>query len=160
MQGDFPPNVVELIQRQLSQFGRVGATKIYIAPALSAAIAAVAGTTGGPTNIRFREPGTVIAIYGQEQAGTAPKFATTEVRIQVGGSEDLFTDGEVGAFVPLLALFGGALNWFPMWRRAQPGVDWLVTWRNQSGAATAIPTLCLAFVADADLQRAMPPAWR
>lgn len=156
MYGDFPPNVVELIQRQLSQFGRVGATKIYTAPALPAAIAAVAGTTSNPVNIRFREPGTVIALYGQEQAGTAPKFATTEVRVQVGGTEDLWTDGEVGTFVPLLALFGGALNWWPMWRRATPGVDWLITWRNQSGAATATPFLGLAFIADADLARNMP----
>jgi hypothetical protein len=157
MQGDFPPNVVELIQRQLSQFGRVGATKIYRAPALAAAIAAVVGTVSNPINIRFREPGTVIALYGQEQAGTAPKFATTEVRIQVGGSEDIFTDGETGTFVPMLALFGGAQNWFPMWRRAEPGVDWLISYRNQDGGNTAIPSLLLAFVADADLARAMPP---
>lgn len=157
MYGDFPPNVVELIQRQLSQYGRVGATKIYTAPPLAAAIAAVAGTTSAPVTIRFREPGTVIALYGQEQAGTAPKFATTEVRVQIGGSEDLWTDGEVGTFVPMLALFGGSLNWFPLWRRAQPGVDWLITYRNQSGAATAIPFVGLAFIADADLGRNMPP---
>ncbi len=157
MFGDFPANTIELIQRQLSQFGRVGATKVYRAPALTAALAAVAGTVSTPQNIRFREPGTVIACYGQEQAGTSASFATTEVRVQIGGQEDLFTDGNVGTFVPMLALFGGPNNWFPLWRRAQPGVDWTVTYRNQSGSATAIPSLMLAFIADADIARAMPP---
>lgn len=155
--GEFPPNVIELIQRQLSQFGRVGATKIYMTPGLSAAIAAVAGTQGGPVNIRFREPGTVIALYGQEQAGTTAKFATTEVRIQIGGQEDLITDGQSGTFAPMLALFGPNLNWFPLWRRAVPGVDWTFTYRNQSGASTAIPLCALAFIADADIARMSPP---
>lgn len=157
MNGDFPPNVVELIQRQLSQFGRVGATKIYVTPALPAAIAAVAGTESAPQTIRFREPGTVIACYGQEQAGTAAKFATTEVRVRIGGNEDLFTDGQSGIFVPMLALFGQTQNWFPLWRRALPGVDWTITYRNQSGAQTATPSFLLAFIADADIARAMPP---
>lgn len=160
MNGDYPPNVVELIQRQLSQFGRVGSTKVYAAPALAAAIAAVAGTESQPVAIRFREPGTVIAAYGQEQAGTTAKFATTEVRVRIGGQEDLFTDGQSGAFLPMLMLFGPNLNWFPLWRRAIPGVDWTVTYRNQSGAATAIPSFGLAFIADADLARSMPPVRR
>jgi hypothetical protein len=153
---NFPPNVVELIQRQLSQFGRVGATRIYTAPALAAAIAAGASVESNPVTIRFREPGTVIALYGQELAGTAPKFASTELRIQVGGTEDLFTDGEVGTFVPFLGLFGGALNWWPMWRHATPGVDWLITYRNRDAGATATPFAGLAFIGDADLARQMP----
>lgn len=157
MWGDFPPNVVELIQRQLSQFGRVGATKMYVAPALSAAIAAVAGTISTPVNIRFREPGTVIAMYGQEQAGTVAKFATTEVRVQIGGQEDLITTGQAGTFAPMLALFGPNLNWWPLWRRATPGTDWTITYRNQSGSDTAIPFVGFAFIADADIAKMMPP---
>lgn len=150
----FPPNVVELIQRQVSQFGRVGATKIYTAPALAAAIAAGASVESVPVTIRFREPGTVIALYGQEVAGTAAKFATTDIRVQIGGTEDLFTDGQQGTFVPMLGLFGGALNWFPLWRRALPGVDWVFTFRNRDAGATATPFAGLAFLADADVQRA------
>lgn len=155
--GEFPPNIVEAFQRQVSLSGRIGATKIYVFPPLAAALAAVAGTVSVPTNIRFREPGTVIALYGQEQAGTAAAFATTEVRIQVGGQEDLFTNGQSGTFVSMLALFGGSQNWFPLLRRAVPGVDWTATYRNQSGSATATPSLYLAFVADADIARAAAP---
>jgi hypothetical protein len=157
MFGDFPANTIELIQRQLSQFGRVGATKIYAAPALSAAITASVGATSPPQNIRFREPGTVIACYGQELSGTAPKFAKTEVRVQIGGQEDLFTDGNVGTFVSMLGIFGGPNNWFPLWRRAVPGVDWTVTYRNQDGSATAYPSFYLAFIGDADIAAHMPP---
>ncbi len=159
MYGDFPPNVVELIQRQLSQFGRVGATKVYKAPDLAAAIAGVVGTESQPVTIRFREPGTVIACYGQELAGTTAKFAGTEVRVRIGGQEDLFTDGQSGVYMPMLALFGPNLNWFPLWRRAMPGVDWTVQYKNQV-ASTATPTFGLAFIADSDLARSMPPVRR
>lgn len=157
-QYDFPPNVVELVQRQLSQFGRAGATKGYGAPDLPAAIPIGAPiSTSAPVNIRFREPGTVVALYGQELAGTAPKFASTRVRVQIGGQEDLFTDGQVGIFRSMLSLFGGAQNWWPVWRRAIPGVDWTVTYQNLDQAATATPELTLAFIGDADLARMMPP---
>lgn len=155
MNYDVPPHVIELIQRQLSQFGRVGATKIYKAPDLSAAIAAAGAnpTIAGPQNIRFREKGIVIACYGQERTGTAAKFAQTEVRVQIGGSEDLFTDGQSGTFVSLLSLVGGAQNWFPLWRRATPGIDWSVSYRNQDTGAAANPSFQFAFIADADVQR-------
>lgn len=153
----FPPNVIELIQRQLSQFGRVGATKIYRAPALSGPMAALAGTEVSPGPMRIKEPGTMIAMYGQELAGTAAQFAATEVRVQIGGNEDLFTDGQSGAFVPMLALFGGAQNWFPIWRRAKPGTDWFITYRSADAVAKT-PSVYFAFIADGDIGRNAPPA--
>lgn len=168
MYGDFPPNVIELIQRQLSQFGRVGATRVYIAPELPAAIAVGAPTQDSqPVNIRFREPGTLIACYGQAvatvggvDAADATAFAQTRVRIQVGGQDDLVTDGQTGRFAPMLALFGGPNNWFPIWRKATPGVDWTFTYRNTSTTRTVVPDFMFAFIADADLNRAGVPARR
>jgi hypothetical protein len=154
--GEFPPNVVELIQRQLSQFGRVGATKLYNVPALAAPIAAVVGTIAQAAALQFREPGTIIAMYGQELTATPAKFASTALRVQVGGQEDLFTDGNTGAFVPMLALFGPNLNWFPIWRRVEPGINWVISYRNDDGGATATPFCTFAFIADADLARNMP----
>lgn len=152
----FPPNIVEFIQRQiyqLQQYGRAGATKIYRAPRLAAAIAAGPNSLSPPVNIRFREPGIVIACYGQELAGTVAAFASTEVRIQIGGQDDLITDGQSGEFAPMLALFGPNLNWFPLTRRAIPGVDWTITYRNENAGGTATPSFMLAFIADADLKR-------
>ena len=148
--GAFPPNVLELSQRQLSQFGRVGSTKVYRTPA----VAAFTGISS-PSNIRFREPGTVIACYGQSSLGTVAEFAQMEVRVQIGGQEDIVTDGQSGTFAPMLALFGPNLNWFPLWRRAIPGIDWTVTYNNNS-LATGTPSFLLAFVADADVLRNSP----
>lgn len=159
--GDFPPNVVETIQRQLSQFGRVGATKFYVAPLLTTpipvAVAATTPTTSDPVNIRFREPGTVIAMYGQELSGSQTQFAQTWVRVQIGGSEELFRDDQKGVFLPMLALFGPNQNWTPLWRRAEPGVDWTVIFQNWDTGATAFPTFVLAFIGDADLGRGGVP---
>ncbi len=144
--------ILDLTQRAISLSGRPGATRVYVV-SLSAAIAAVAGTEQQASPLSFQEDGTVLAIYGQEQAGTAAKYAKTEVRVQIG-AEDLFTTGQAGAFVPMLALFPPGQPYFPIMRRVQVGVPWNVTFRNQDGAATATPTLCLAFIADADLRRA------
>jgi hypothetical protein len=157
---DFPPNVIEFIQRQLSQFGRVGSTKTLRAPALPAALAAGTAVDSQPVTIRIREPGTIIACYGQELAGTTAKFAATEVRVRIGGQEDLFSDGQSGVFFPMLGLFGPNANWYPLWRRGIPGVDWTIQYRNNDTGATATPSFGLAFIADADLARNMPPGAR
>lgn len=160
--GDFPPNVVETIQRQLSQFGRVGATKFYVAPQLTTAIPVAPGalnpSTSDPVNIRFREHGTVIAMYGQELAGSVAAFAQTWLRVQIGGQEELFRDDQKGVWLPMLSLFGPNQNWTPLWRKATPGVDWTVTYQNWSTGVTAFPTFVLAFIADADLARSGVPA--
>ena len=152
--GDFPPNVVELIQMQLSQFGRVGATKIYTHLPLGSTVAASSSSSQVP--VQWKDQGTVIAMYGQEAAGTAAAYATTDVRIQIGGSEDIVTNGQTGDFVPLLALFGFTQNWFPLWRRATPGTNWTVQFRNRNAGAAITPSLYFAFIADADLARSFP----
>jgi hypothetical protein len=161
MYGEFPPQVVETIQRQLSQFGRVGSTKVYTAPVLSAALvvapAALSPSTSDPVNIRFREEGTVIGLYGSELLGTNASAATTWLRVQIGGQEELFRDDQKGTWVPYLSLFGPNQNWFPLWRKATPGVDWTFIFQNWDTANTKFPTVQLAFIADADLARSGVP---
>jgi hypothetical protein len=152
MQGEWPPHVIDTIYRQLSQFGRVGATKVYAVPDLGAALGLGPSSQQAPV-LQFRESGIVIAMYGQELAGTAPKFATTRVRVQIGGQDDLFTDGNVGVGRSMLSLFGGAQNWWPMWRRAEPGINWVVTYSNLDTANTCTPEVSFAFLADADIAR-------
>lgn len=148
MAGQYPPNSVEIAQRQAAQYGRAGATRIVAAPALTAPIPIGPGSLAGPVTIKFKRPGTVIALYGQELRGTPASFATTFVRVLIGGSEDLFTDGVGGVYVPFLALFGQTNNWFPLTRRGTPGVDWSVFYRNDDAAATATPFFSLAFIED------------
>jgi hypothetical protein len=95
-------------------------------------------------------------MYGQELSGTAAKFASTTVRVQLGGQEDLFTDGNSGVGVSMLSLFGGAQNWFPLWRRVIPGVNWVITYGNNDSLAVAVPSVQFGFIADADIARHLP----
>lgn len=149
---------IELMQRQLSQFGRVGATKLLRHQA-QASIAAAG--TGSPPPIRIREPGTVIALYGQVLTAVAADMAGTEVRIFIGGTEELCTDGQIGQSMPFLMLFGANQNWFPLIRHVVPGDDWVFQYTNNNPANAIVPSLALAFIADSaleDLPRSMSRA--
>ncbi len=147
---DFPQSVLEMVQKQLALSGRVGATRVYVTPA----VAAAAGNDTPPAPIRFTSPGYVLAMYGQESTqATLAAYAQTGVRCQINGNEDLFIDGNGGpAFAKLLGLFGGVVNWFPLLRRVVQGDSWIFTWRN--GTALGItPEAELAFFAEADIAR-------
>lgn len=140
------PQAVDWLLRQLAQFGRVPAATTYCSTPLPAALAA--GAQSSPLQMKFPEPGIVIALYGQEAAGTAAALAITEVRLQLEGVEDFFVDGLGGGVTfPLLGLVGGAQNWYPIMRRASGTAPWLVTWANRGGG-TILPRLALPFVSD------------
>ena len=155
----FPSNMspIEAAQRALALYGRLCATRIVRVPALGAALAAAASATvptiSNAIPVQWRENGTVIAAYGQERTGTVPKFATTEARIQISGSEDLISDGQSGTYMPFLAMFGPNVNWFPFTRRVSTGIIWTITYRNTDTGAVCNPDLIFGFIADADLAR-------
>ena len=141
------PQQVDWLLRQLAQFGRVPAAQMFASTPLAAPLAA--GDTSPAVQVKFPEPGIVIALYGQEAAGSAAALAGTEVRLQLEGVEDFFIDGLGGGTTfPLLGLVGGAQNWYPIMRRASGTSPWLVTWKNTQAAATASPRLGLSFVSD------------
>lgn len=135
-----------LAKRAEEYYAREGATDFVVVPPLAAAIAAGASVEGQPQEVKWKEPGFVIAIMGQELAGTAAKFAQTEIRIQVGGSRDVFSDGRVGQFMPLLCLFGGYMVERKFTRYVDPATSWWVTWRNRDAGATATPFGAFSFV--------------
>lgn len=152
-----PPNVIESILRQVSQWGPIPGTKAYKVPAIGTSVA-IAASAVSPTvlqapPLQWRESGFVCALKGSEQSGTGAKFAKTGIRIQIGGQEDLWTDGNSGVDLTLLTLFGGGLNWLPLWRRVIPGVNWVVSWYNYDPAAVVYPEGSFLFIADADLAR-------
>lgn len=144
MQGDFAPNAITMAQRALAQYGRLGATRIYQAPSVGV-LPAPLGSTSQSVPITWRTNGIVVAMYGQTLDGLASSFAGVSARVQIGGSEDLFTDGNTGVFVPLLALFGNAQNWFPIMRQTYKTQVWSVSFRNDSGIAQT-PSLQFAVV--------------
>lgn len=158
MIADFPKHVFDLLQQQLASTGRVGATRWYV----TAPIATSPATGGGisiPTPVRFTDRGIALAMYGVERTSqTAFSMANTAVRVQIGGTEDLFVDGLGGpAFAPFQAMFGSVTNWTPLMRRVTPGVDWIFTYQNNlpaPGPPTTInPQIIIAVIADADIAR-------
>jgi len=150
---DYPLPAIQWAQQQLSQYGRIGATRLIKVPDIAIAIPAVPGSTSAAPPLVWRDAGTVIAMYGQERAGTVAKFAQTEFRLVLTGDVDFVSNGNTGDFAPLLAVVGPNVNWFPMTRRVARGDNWAVTWRTQDALATAFPTMLFAFIADTDLAR-------
>lgn len=120
---------------------KFGANRIYRVPALPAALT-VATSPSVPLTCRFRKPGIVLAMFGQVVGASNSDASYLEVRIQLGGTRDLFTDGDSGTYVPFYALFGDARNWFPLNVPALEGQDWTVTYREITGGpATVTPSL-------------------
>jgi hypothetical protein len=153
MIADFPKHVFDLLQQQLATTGRIGATRYFVTPAVTSP--AAAGGVSTPSNIKFTERGIALAMYGQESVlATQASFSQCGVRCQIGGTEDLFVDGQGGpAFAHMLALFGGQNCWTPLLRRVQPGVDWTFTFRNDTAAGTINPEVTIAVIADIDLAK-------
>ncbi len=147
----YPLSVIQWAQQQLSQYGRLGATRIVCAPELPAAVAAAGGLAQAPI-LTWRDPGTVIAMYGQTLDGTTPGFAQMGANIQFMGDEFFSTNGSAPAFFSFLSTFGPNVNWFSMIRRVKRGDNWTITYRNRA-AGTATPDMQFAFLADADLGR-------
>jgi hypothetical protein len=115
-------------------------------------MAAVAGTEVQAPMLRFTKGGIIFALYAQEELATAVSYATTEIKVAIGGSDNLFNDGSAPAFVPLLALVGGAQNWYPLWRRVIPGVDWQITYRT-SNAVAKTPSCFFSFISDEAIRK-------
>lgn len=157
MNGQDALHIVQWAQEQLVRFGRLGATRVMKVPDLTAVVpiaaAVLTPSTAQPPLLTFTEPGTVIALYGQELTGTLPKFASTEVGLQFSGDDSLVSNGKAADFFPLLGLVGFSTNWFPMLRRVGRNDSWTITYRSRDTVATAFPSLGFAFLADADLNR-------
>jgi len=144
---DFPPALIEQARRRIGAFGRIGATRIYRVPPLPAVLAP--GDQSSQIPVRFRVDGVVLAMYGQEsESATNASAAQASARIQISGSEDLFTDGQSGAFVNFLALFGPTQNWFPIERRVYTGQDWTTTYQNEGVAGDINPQIFFAVLED------------
>ena len=151
MLGDFPKNVFDVLTQQLASMGRIGSTRFYLTP--DVASPAAAGGISTPATIRFNEDGIAVAMYGQEtDTASAALFAQTGVRCQIGGTEDLFVDGQGGpSFAPMLALFGGVNNWLPLLRTVKRGNLWTFTFQNNTAAGTIDPKVMIAVITDKDV---------
>lgn len=154
---DFPKNVFDALQQQLASTGRIGATRVVQTPPVASP---AFGQISTPAAIRFPQWGIALAMYGQDAQADAVSYAQDLVRCQIGGTEDLFVDGQGGpAYIPMLALFGGQNNWFPLLRRVQPGVDWVFTFQNQNtGSGVIAPSITISVIYDQDVANMLAAA--
>lgn len=151
MQGDFPKHVFDLLMQQMAATGRIGATRFFLTP--DVASPAAAGGISAPSSIRFNVNGIALCMQGQEtDTASVAAFAQTAFRCQIGGTEDLFVDGQGGpAFMPMLLAFGGVNNWMPLMRRVREADLWTFTFQNNQAAGTIDPKVSIAVISDSDI---------
>jgi hypothetical protein len=148
----FPKHVFDMLQQQLATTGRIGGTRYFLTSTLATSPAAGGGISV-PVPVRFNVEGLALCIQGQEITGTPAAFAQCSFRTQIGGTEDLFVDGQGGpAFMPMLLAFGGVNNWMPTMRWVVPGVDWVFSFQNNTAAGTINPKVMIAVIAKADIE--------
>lgn len=151
MNGDFPKHVYDLLMQQMASMGRVGATRFFLSP--DVASPAAAGGISAPSSIRFNVNGIALCIQGQEgQTASSASFAQCAFRCQIGGTEDLFVDGQGGpASMPMLLAFGGVNNWMSVMRRIREADLWTFTFTNNTAAGVITPKIAVAVISDQDI---------
>jgi hypothetical protein len=141
--------------RQLLELADLAGSTRYLKTPAFGAIAPL--TISGPQTIRFTRDGFVTAFSGQIQSGAAADYAAAALRVQIGGQEDLFVDGQgAPAFAGFLELFGGVPARRRIVRRVVRGDLWTFTVQNLFAAVTSItPTVTLDILDDEDLAKLM-----
>lgn len=140
--------------RQLLELAELaGATRYFKTPAFGSV---VANTISTPQPIRFTRDGFVTSYFGQIQSGAVADYGAAALRVQIGGSQDVYIDGQGGpAFCGYLELFGGVPAKQRFVRRVSRGDLWVFTVQNLNapGGQAVVPTVTLAFLDDEDLAR-------
>lgn len=145
--------VLEMVQRALAIGQPIGATRILTVD-LATSIAAGASVFAQAEPLQFQQPGTVVAMTGQEVTATAAKLAKTRVSLSIGPDE-IIGNGQGKSFAPFLTLFPPGQPYFALFRDVQVGVPWIFSFENRDAAAVAVPTITLGFIAEADMRRMM-----
>jgi len=150
---DFPSSQLALVKEQLALMGRIGATRIYVTPPVPNVAAAT--TSNQPSNVRFNEPGWILAMYGVETLqATFASQATFALRVQINGDQDFVINGNGGpGYASFLGLFGGVVNWIPIMRRVVQGDLWTFTYQNNDPVNASNGQIQLACLMDADVER-------
>jgi hypothetical protein len=145
--------ILEMVQRALAMGAPVGGTQILTVD-LAASIPAGASVIRQAEPLQFQEPGTVVAITGQEVTATSAKYATTRLSLAVGPKE-LVSNGQGKSFASFLTLFPPGQPFWGLFRDVQVGVPWIFSFENRDAGAVCVPSLTLGFIAEADMRRLM-----
>lgn len=145
--------VLEMVQRALAMGAPIGATQILTVD-LATSIAAGASVIAQAEPLQFQEPGTVVAITGQEVTATAAKYAKTRLSLSIGPKE-IVSNGQGKSFASFLTLFPPGQPFWALFRDVQVGVPWIFSFENRDTGAVAVPSLTIGFIAEADMRRMM-----
>jgi hypothetical protein len=129
----------------------LGVPQGAVRPSGFASIAAAGSQT---VPIQWPCNGTVVAMSASV-VGVASNDALNaglsalSVRVQINGSQDLFTDGQAAAYAHFAATFPAALPIFALEpARVQQGAIWSITVRNDSAATAYTPSVQFFFTRD------------
>jgi hypothetical protein len=128
----------------------VGATRYLQTPSFGSI---AAGDDSTPQPIRFTRAGFVTAYSGQIASAAVADYGGTSLRVNIGGTEDLYVDGQGGpTFAGFLELFGGVPARRKLVRRVVPGDVWVFTVRNGNAGAVT-PLVLLDVLDDEDVKK-------
>ena len=130
----------------------LGSTHIIRVTAIDPAGIAAATTT--PT-LKVEWPGgrgVIRSIYAGTADGLVASLSSISLRVTVNGTDDLFTDGEDPAFVPLVAFQSQNHNWFRLRDYEVTAQQrWTVQLRNENPAGgNIIPFVLFGYARTSD----------
>jgi hypothetical protein len=130
----------------------LGATHIIRVTAIDPTGIAAATTT--PT-LKVEWPGgrgVIRSIYAGTSDGLVASLSSISLRVTVNGTDDLFTDGEDPAFVPLVAFQSQNHNWFRLRDYEVTAQQrWTVQLRNENAAgANIVPFVLFGYARTSD----------
>ena len=130
----------------------LGATHIIRVTAIDPTGIGAATTT--PT-LKVEWPGgrgVIRSIYAGTSDGLVASLSSISLRVTVNGTDDLFTDGEDPAFVPLVAFQSQNHNWFRLRDYEVTAQQrWTVQLRNENAAgANIVPFVLFGYARTSD----------
>jgi len=92
--------MLETLREVLKMTEEAGATRYWQTPSFGTV---ANGTDSTPQPVRFTRDGFVTSFMGSLASGAVADYGGSSLRVQLGGTEDLFVDGQGGpAFFPFL----------------------------------------------------------
>jgi hypothetical protein len=130
----------------------LGATHIIRVTAIDPAGIAAGATT---QTLKIEWPGgrgVIRSIYAGTSDGLVASLSSISLRVTVNGTDDLFTDGESPAFVPLVAFQSQNHNWFRLRDYEVTAQQrWTVQLRNENTAgANILPFVLFGYARTSD----------
>jgi hypothetical protein len=137
----------------------LGCSHIIRVPNVPALAPPPAGATSITSALRVEWPGgegKVRSLFAGTLDGDPASLSRVSVRIAINGADELFTDGEEEAYVPLLSFQAANHNWFRLKDyRVDSSQKWQVYFQNEGppGSPPVTPFLLFGYARTAEAAR-------